>query len=246
MLSIDLNCDMGEGIGNDAAIMPYVSAVNIACGFHAGDEATVKQTIKLALQHHVAIGAHPGFDDRENFGRLELQLTNEEVYNLVFKQVMIVQNIAASFHTKLHHVKPHGALYNIAANNSGMSAAIAKAVKDIDETLVLYGLNNSYLISEAQKVGLATASEVFADRRYNADGSLVGRTKAGALIEDENMAIQQVLNMVLRSQVISIDNRQVNVNAQTICIHGDGNNAVAFAKKIHETLGKNDIIIKTV
>jgi UPF0271 protein len=246
MRYIDLNCDMGEGVGNDKAIMPYISSANIACGYHAGDEATIRQTIEYALQYNVAIGAHPGFDDKKNFGRLDVALTGNEVYDLVLKQVTIAQNIAAEFNTNLHHVKPHGALYNMAAKNTGMAQAIARAVKCAGEKLILYGLNASYLIDEAQKLHLQTASEVFADRRYNNDGTLVSRLKTNALIEHEDEAVKQVLNMVLHNTVLSVEWAAVKVNAQTICIHGDGRHAVEFAKKIHDALIAHNITIKAM
>jgi UPF0271 protein len=246
MISIDLNCDMGEGIGNDAAIMPFISSANIACGYHAGDSTIIKKTIALCLQHTVAVGAHPGFNDRENFGRREITLQHDEVYKLVLQQVIIVKDIAAALGAKLHHVKPHGALYNMAAKNSAMAAAIAKAVKDVDQSLVLYGLNNSFLISEAQKAGLITANEVFADRRYNNDGSLVSRTKSGALIEDDKEAITQVLDMVLHRKVVSAGGVNIPVQPETICIHGDGKNAVSFAKKIRGALYDNRVVIRSL
>ncbi|HWB28057.1 MAG TPA: 5-oxoprolinase subunit PxpA [Chitinophagaceae bacterium] len=246
MHCIDINCDLGEGAGNDEAIMPYISSANIACGYHAGDETTMRQTIECALQHNVAIGAHPGFDDKKNFGRTEMNLGFSEVYNLVLKQIVLLQKLAATYNTTLHHVKPHGALYNMAAKNVTMAAAIACAVKDAGKTLVLYGLNNSYLISEARKAGLRTANEVFADRRYNNDGSLVARINPAALIENEEEAIKQALNLVVSNTVLSIDWKAVKVEAQTICLHGDGKHAAAFAQKIHEAMKAHHIVIQSI
>lgn len=246
MRCIDLNCDMGEGCGNDADIMPYISSANIACGYHAGDEPTIKQTIQHALRYNIAIGAHPGFNDKPNFGRTEQQLAYDEVYTLVLQQIQLLQKLAALYNAKLHHVKPHGALYNMAAKNAEMAAAIAQAVKQADRKLVLYGLNNSLLITEAQKAGLQTANEVFADRHYNGDGSLVTRQKKGALIEDDEEAIRQVLTMVKNKEVISIDGRKVPVYAQTICLHGDGTHAVTFVREIREALIAEGITIQTV
>jgi len=246
MQYIDLNCDMGEGCGNDAAIMPFISSANIACGYHAGDEATIQQTIKCALQHNVAIGAHPGFDDKANFGRTEMVLGYNEVYSLVLQQIQIIQQYTLLYNTRLHHVKPHGALYNMAAKNIEMAAAIACAVKQAGDSLVLYGLNNSLLITEAQKLGLQTANEVFADRRYNNDGSLVSRQSKSALIEDDKEAISQVIKMIKKGHVVSVDGLPVPVHVQTICLHGDGLHAVAFVQKIHAALAANNIAVQNM
>jgi UPF0271 protein len=245
MLTIDLNCDMGEGAGNDAAIMPYISSANIACGYHAGDEATMQRTVQLALEQNVAIGAHPGFADKENFGRLEMVLPLSQVYDLVAEQVYILRKIASSLGTILHHVKPHGALYNMAANDIHLAEVIAKAVKDVEPNLIFYGLYNSFLTSVPLDAGLKIASEVFADRRYHKDGKLVSRQTKGAVIEDENKAVEQALNMVLQNSVASVEGEIIAVYPQTLCLHGDGKNAVAFAKKIHEALIENNIKIQT-
>jgi UPF0271 protein len=244
MQTIDLNCDMGEGMGNDGDIMPFVSSANIACGYHAGDSDTMHKTVELALKHDMAIGAHPSFADKENFGRLEQTLQPQQVYDLVAEQIYILQKIANSFGAKLHHVKPHGALYNMAAKDKTMADAIAKAILDIDATLVLYGLYNSFLISAAQQVGLKTANEVFADRRYNANGSLVSRNITGAVIEDADKAVEQVLNMVLHKTVTTIDGEIIPVQAQTVCLHGDGKHAAAFAKLVNSALVDNGVSIK--
>ena len=182
MLQCDLNCDLGEDIGNDEAIIPFVSSVNIACGFHAGDDITMTKTILLAKKFGVAIGAHPSFDDRENFGRLEMQLSVKEIYELVQKQIRILRSIAAKQDTVLQHIKPHGALYNMSAKNVTIAHAIALAVKDDDSGLVLFGLSGSHSIKEAQRLGLKTKSEVFADRTYLDDGNLTPRSQPNALI----------------------------------------------------------------
>lgn len=242
--AIDLNCDMGEGIGNDAAIMPYISSANIACGSHAGDEATIRHTVELAVQHQVAIGAHPSFHDRENFGRKEMPLPLQEVYEIVLKQIQILDAVARGVETKLHHVKPHGALYNMAAREAGIANAIARAVKDFDDRLFLVGLSGSVSIEEANKVGLKTLNEVFADRTYQDDGSLTPRRLPGALIDDEEKALQQVLQMIKEGSVTTISGKKIPVKADTVCIHGDGPHAVAFAKKISEALKKENIKIR--
>jgi UPF0271 protein len=227
---------MGEGIGNDAALMPYVTSANIACGYHAGDEATMHQTVQLAKSHGVLVGAHPSFPDRENFGRKEMDLSGDEVYNLVKAQITKLKVIALAHEVPLCHVKPHGALYNMAAKEAAIASAIAKAVKDVDANLVLFGLSGSCLIREGEALGLQTKSEVFADRTYQDDGSLTPRTQKGALIEDEAGAIQQVLHIVNGGCVTTITGKVISINAQTICLHGDGHNAVALAKAIHKAL----------
>ena len=236
MLLCDINCDMGEGMDNDAAIMPYITAANIACGYHAGDETTMQQTVLLAKKFSVAVGAHPSYADRENFGRKEMQLTPEEVYHLVKTQIEILQKIAATKGMRLGHVKPHGALYNTAAKDPSLAAAIAKAVKDVDGNLVLYGLSSSHLISEGKSAGLVTKNEVFADRTYTEDGSLTPRTALNALIENESLVIQQVLQMVQQQKVTATTGKQLPIVAETICLHGDGANAVALAKRLHDAL----------
>lgn len=244
---------MGEGISNpacpagkDAGLMPFISSANIACGYHAGDTSTMKQTVELCLQYRVAIGAHPGFADIKNFGRSEIQLSSQQVYDLVAEQVYSLQKICRSFHTTLHHVKPHGALYNMAAGNKVLAAVIAKAVKDIDADLILYGLSGSHLISESEAIQLQAAREVFADRTYQDDGSLTPRKQANALIEKEEDSIRQVLQMIQQGKVTSTSGNEINIVAETICLHGDGKHAVAFAKKIHTTLNQNKIEIKTI
>jgi len=245
MACIDLNCDMGEGMKNDAQLMPLISSANIACGYHAGDEDIMKKTVELALLNHVAVGAHPGFADKEFFGRRELQLSNNEVYDLIAGQISALKKITDSFQTKLHHVKPHGALYNMAARDASLAHTIAQAVKDADENLILYGLSGSYLISEAEAIGLKTANEVFADRTYRDDGSLTPRAQPRALIDAESKCVAQVLQMITQQTVTSVNGRVVPIAVQTICIHGDGKHAVTFARAIHQSLKENSIDIET-
>jgi UPF0271 protein len=245
-MHIDLNCDMGEGLSNDALLMPFISSANIACGAHAGDESVMKKTVELALLNKVSIGAHPGFSDRRNFGRTEMLLPLEEVYDLVAQQIHSLQKIAAQQGTKLHHVKPHGALYNMAAKNAELANAIANATYDTDPGLILYGLSGSHLIYEADKLGLKTASEVFADRTYSDDGSLTPRSQPNAMIETTKASIQQVLQMIQNKTVTSINHKKVSIKAETICLHGDGEHAVDFAKQISFTLQKNGVDIKSI
>jgi len=231
-MQVDINCDMGEDIGNDDLIMPYITSANIACGYHAGDETTMRETILLAQKYKVNVGAHPSFLDKENFGRIEMKLSLTEAYELVIRQIKILQKIAIENNAALHHVKPHGALYNMAAKDKALAKAIAEAVKYCDEKLILYGLCNSYLISEAKAIGLKTASEVFADRTYQDDGNLTSRKQSNALIQNTDEAIQQVLMMVNEGKVKTISGKVIPIVAETICIHGDGKHAVDFAKAV--------------
>ncbi len=233
---IDLNCDMGEGMANDAAIMPYITSANIACGFHAGNSDLIHYTIDLALKHKVHIGAHPSFRDKENFGRRELQMPLDKLYAIVIEQLIKIDLIAKQRGAIMHHVKPHGALYNMAAKDAKLAKTIAQAIKDFDESLILYGLSGSQLISEANTLGLKTASEVFADRTYQDDGSLTLRSQPHALIEDENKSIEQVLQIIHEGSVTTVSGNVIPIVAETICIHGDGKQAVKFAKAINKAL----------
>ena len=237
---------MGEGMPTDEAIMPFITSANIACGYHAGDETTMQQTIDLAIKYKVAIGAHPGFDDKANFGRTEMQLTSTEIYQLVFKQVQALRNMCVESKVSLHHVKPHGALYNMAAKNTEMATAIAHSVADIDPRLILYGLSGSQLIAQAKAVGLRIASEVFADRTYQNDGSLTPRSQSNALIINMQQSLEQVLQMIQHKTVTSVAFVSIPIQADTICLHGDGDHAVEFAKVIHQTLLQHHIEIKTI
>lgn len=235
-MQVDLNCDIGEGIGNDELIMPYITSANIACSYHAGDERTMLQTVLLAKKYNVHIGAHPSFPDKENFGRTEMKKSPEEVYEIVSAQIKLLQKIVDDNNARLHHVKPHGALYNKAAKDKRSANAIAKAVKDIDKNLILFGLSNSFLISEAKAIGLHTASEVFADRTYQDDRTLTPRSQPNALIKNTDEVVQHVLMMVNEGKVKTVSGKVIPIIAETICIHGDGEHAVEFAKKISEIL----------
>jgi len=236
MLICDLNCDMGEGMGKDEAIMPFISSANISCGFHAGNGDTIRYTLSLALKHHVLIGAHPSFRDKGNFGRKEMHLPFDKLYAIVLEQLIKIDLIAKEKGARLHHVKPHGALYNMAARDIETARAIVQAVKDFNEELILYGLSKSVLIEEGKAMGLKVANEVFADRTYQDDGSLTPRSQANALIEDEEQCVRQVLQMINKGTVTSTSGKIVPVVADTICIHGDGKHAESFARKIHEAL----------
>jgi UPF0271 protein len=247
MIICDLNCDLGEGIGNDAAIIPYITSANIACGYHAGDETTMRNTVRLAKENRVAIGAHPSFPDRENFGRTELNgVSPKMVYELMTEQLNILQKIIVENEAELHHVKPHGALYNMAARDRALAGAIARAVHDFDKTLVLFGLSGSALIHEGKAAGLQTASEVFADRTYQSDGSLTPRSCSNAVIEKEDQSIRQVLQMLKTRKVSTTEGKEISIVAETICLHGDGKNAVKFAKAIHSRLRSENIGVKAI
>ena len=238
---------MGEGIENDEALMPFITSANIACGYHAGDATTMRSTVMMAKKAHVAIGAHPSFLDRENFGRTEKKdITPQQVYDVVTAQLTSIHKIVIECNAHLHHVKPHGALYNMAAKDPALSMAIAHAIYDFDKTHVLFGLSGSYLISEAKAMGIKTASEVFADRTYQDDGNLTPRTKLNALIEDEEQAIGQVIQMIKKGTVTATSGKEVPILAETICLHGDGKNAVAFASAINKRLIAENITIKSM
>jgi len=245
-LTIDLNCDVGEGCDNDADLMQYISSANIACGYHAGDADTMKRTVDLALENGVAIGAHPGYADRENFGRSNLVLPPREVYNLVTDQIATLDEIVIRSGGKLSHVKPHGALYNQAARDSQLANTIAEAVCDFDDSLILYGLANSLSISAATALDLKTANEVFADRTYQTDGSLTPRTEPNSLIDDTKTAITQVLDMIKYGRVRSTEAIMVSITADTVCIHGDGEHAVDFAKAINSELKRTGVTISAI
>jgi 5-oxoprolinase (ATP-hydrolysing) subunit A len=243
MLSIDLNCDLGEGFENDASIMPFISSANIACGFHAGDKETMLRTIGLAAENKVKIGAHPSFLDRKYFGRREMELPPGEVYDLVSEQVLLLTEMVKTFGLCLHHVKPHGALYNMAARDKTLAMEIATAVKDFDPMLIIYGLSGAALIKAAHKINLKSCNEVFGDRNYLEDGSLIPRTDENALLEDTGEVISRVLQMVTSGMVKTLTGREIPLIAETLCIHGDGKFALQFARDIHSALGQSGILI---
>ena len=241
MTRVDLNCDMGESfgawtIGNDAAVLPYVSSVNIACGFHGGDPSVMRATVHAAAAHRVAIGAHPGLPDLIGFGRRELAVTAQEVYDMIVYQVGALQATAFTAGVSLQHVKPHGALYNMAAVRRDLADAIARAVFDVDAALVLVGLSGSALIAAGARLGLRTASEVFADRGYQGDGTLVPRHQPSAMVTDVDVAVQRAVRMVREQRVRAVEGTDVTVVAETICIHGDAPGAPQFAERIRTAL----------
>jgi UPF0271 protein len=235
-MRVDLNADVGEGVGDDAALMPFLSSANIACGYHAGNAAVMRNAIAFAQRHHVAVGAHPGFQDRKFFGRRELTMTAAEVERLVTRQIRTLAEAAAEKGVPVTHVKPHGALYNMAARDAGLAAAIARSVAAVDSALLLFGLAGSSLIDEGRKAGLRTVSEVFADRGYRADGSLVPRTEPGAVLDDSDLVVSRALAMVREGAVSAVDGTRVPLEVETICIHGDTPGAVDFARRLRAAL----------
>lgn len=246
METIDINCDMGEGCANDAELMDYVSSVNIACGAHAGDAETMRRTVECAAEKGVAIGAHPGYPDRENFGRFAMEMSHAEIYDLVTGQFFALKQITDDVGVEIKHLKPHGALYNKAARDKNLAATIAQAVFDLDPNLVLFGLSGSHSITEAEKPGLRTASEVFADRTYTKNGDLTPRTESNALIHDTDTAIVQVLQMINDGMVTATDGSVIPIIADTVCIHGDGENALEFAMAIRQSLTAANINVAAI
>ncbi len=247
MLSVDLNCDLGEGFPFDRELMSYISSANIACGFHAGDLDTMRQTVEWALKNDVAIGAHPSFPDRENFGRIDMvgiQLSPEDLPAILSEQITTLQRVCFEFGTNLHHVKPHGALYNRAAWDRPVSSCIFRVIEEIDPSLYFYGLSGSVMKTESDTFHVGFVNEVFADRTYSKDGSLTPRHEPYAVIKDPAIAVGQVLQMVLQGTVTSLTGKNIPINAESICIHGDESNAPSFAKAVHDALLKRGIKIE--
>jgi UPF0271 protein len=241
-----MNCDMGEGYTTDALIMPLISSANIACGYHAGGGELMRQTIRLALQHQVAIGAHPSFDDKEGFGRREMHLSSEEIYQIVLDQVNTIRKAAAEEGASLHHVKPHGALYNMAAKDAMVADAISRAIKAIDASLIVYGLPNSASETSAIQHGLRFYREVFSDRTYTDQGMLTPRNQPNAMIETAEQSVAQVLQIILQETLQSTTGREISIKADTVCIHGDGEHAVEFAQMINRALHQYNITISAI
>lgn len=240
---VDLNADVGEGMGDDAALLDIVTSANIACGLHAGDAHTMTRTIELCLARDVAIGAHPSFDDREGFGRRDMHLAPTEARTLVLRQVTTLAAIAAKAGARLKHVKAHGALYNMAARDPELARAVAAAVREFDPDLLLVGLSGSELVAAGEAAGLRVANEVFADRAYRHDGTLVPRNQPGALIEEAGLAVARALEMVRTSTVRSIDGTVVPLRAETICVHGDTPGAAAMAASLRTALVGAGVVV---
>ncbi|MGH8191024.1 MAG: LamB/YcsF family protein [Rhodanobacteraceae bacterium] len=241
MNPIDLNADLGESfgawrMGDDAGVMRWITSANVACGFHAGDPVTMRRTVALCIEHGVAIGAHPSLPDLAGFGRREMRVSPDEVYAQTLYQMGALHAVARVSGGSLHHVKPHGALYNMAARDHELADAIAKAVRDFNPVLILVGLAGSALIEAALSAGLAVLREGFCDRRYRSDGSLAPRSQPGAVIEDPDQAVAQAVSIATRFEAIADDDSKVRIEADTLCVHGDRANAAAFAERLRRAL----------
>jgi UPF0271 protein len=238
---VDINCDMGESfgayeIGADDEVLPYVTSANIACGFHGGDPTVMRKTVAAAAKHGVAVGAHPGLPDLMGFGRRAMQVTPDEVYDLLIYQIGALLGFAQAAGVRLAHVKPHGALYNMAAAQPALADAIARAVRDVDSRLVLFGLAGSHLLKAAERAGIASASEAFADRNYLHDGALVPRSRPDAMVADVDEAVRRAVRMVKEGVVPDVEGEEIPIRADTICIHGDGPHAAPLARQLRAGL----------
>ncbi|KGQ45252.1 5-oxoprolinase subunit PxpA [Gallibacterium anatis] len=241
MKHVDLNVDLAEGCSNDQRLLQLVTSANVACGLHAGDFNEMRKAIRWAKENKVRIGAHPSFPDRENFGRTNMQLPDDELKACLLYQLGAVKALCDAEGVSLSYVKPHGALYNQAAKDESLAALIALTIKQFDPSLKLMGLSGSLMLKVAQQHGLGIISEVFADRHYLADGSLVPRSRADALVDNDEEAISQVLQMVLQGSVPTVDGQDVAIQADSICLHGDGEHAISFAEKIRKALTEKQI-----
>ncbi len=250
MPAIDLNCDLGESFGAykmglDEEVLPYVTSANIACGFHGGDPMVIEQTVALCKKYGVRAGAHPGFPDLAGFGRRNMGLTPREVKTSVMYQIGALNAFCRGAGIKLYHVKPHGALYNMAAKDYELAKAICQAIREVDDSLVLLALSNSEMLRAAKDTGVSAASEVFADRAYERDGSLVPRSRKGAVIEDEELALKRVIRMAKEGVVEAIDGSTIFIDADSVCVHGDGRKALEFVKRIREGFLEAGIEVKS-
>lgn len=241
MYKIDLNSDLGESfgaykIGRDTDIVPLVSSANVACGFHAGDPTVMARTVGLCKESGTAVGAHPGFADLQGFGRRNMSVSPEDAKNMIIYQVGALDAFCRANGVRLQHVKPHGALYNMAAKDKRLADAICQGIYAYDPSLILMGLAGSEMIASAKEIGLPYASEVFADRAYEDDGTLVARTKPGAMIEDEDEAVERVVTMIKTHTVKTIGGKTIEITPDSVCVHGDSEKALAFVEKIRRTL----------
>ncbi|UUZ80276.1 LamB/YcsF family protein [Paenibacillus sp. P26] len=251
MYSVDLNCDLGESfgaykMGSDEQILPLITSANIACGYHAGDPGMMRQTVKLAMEHGIAVGAHPGPPDLIGFGRRNMDVSPQEVYDMTVYQIGALDAFVRSEGGTMQHVKPHGALYNMAAQNAGLADAIAESVYKVNPELVLFGLSGSELIRAGRRIGLRTASEVFADRTYQQDGDPDSPAAPDALIHDPELAAGRIIRMVKEGTVRSQQGIDVPIAADTICIHGDGEHALPFARRIKQPLIDEGVAVQPV
>jgi len=252
MLTVDLNADLGESygnyaIGNDDEIIPLISSANVACGFHAGDPSVMLKTVELIRESGgTGIGAHPSYPDLMGFGRRYMELSMPEVRSLMFYQLGALDGFAKVAGLGMNHVKPHGALYNATFNDEVLAKTIAEAVHDYNPELKLLGLSNQNLVKAGEEAGLEVRHEVFADRAYEDDGTLVSRREEGAMITDTDHAVERVIRMVREGRVESIGGRDIDIQADSICVHGDGPKALEFVSEIRRQLGENGIKIKTM
>jgi UPF0271 protein len=242
-LVVDLNSDLGEGAGHDEEILDLVSSANIACGFHAGDPASIFASIQAAMERGVAVGAHPSFPDRENFGRSEMAMPAAEIYSTVAYQIGAFQALTRAAGGRMNHVKPHGALYNMAVRDQTLADVIAKAIFALDPQLILFAPSASLLDAAATELGLATASEVFADRNYLPDGSLVPRSDSNAFVHDPVEAADRIIRILDEGKVRALDGTDISVLGTTVCVHGDNPQAVAFVRQLRERLEFEDVMI---
>jgi 5-oxoprolinase (ATP-hydrolysing) subunit A len=246
MPRIDFNCDLGEGCGDDAEILPWITSANIACGGHAGDEASMRATLRICREHGVTAGAHPGYEDRAHFGRRELPLTSDEIADTIRRQYARLAVIAAEEGVRLHHLKPHGAMYNRSARDPVAAMAIAQATREIDPELILIGLSGSESIRAAEAAGLRAAHEVFAERGYDANGRLLPRDAPGAVLEDLDDAVRQARELALHGRVHCAGGGSLALRADTLCLHGDRADAAAFARALRTALDADGIEIRAV
>lgn len=249
-MEIDVNSDIGESFGkyqiDDERIMKHITSANIACGFHAGDPFTMYETVKLAKKYHISVGAHPSYPDLLGFGRREMVFTEDEVYQLVLYQIGALYSVCKAHKIDLHHVKPHGALYNMAAKNIKLAFAIVKAMKSFDSSLILYGLSNSKLIEAAIEVNIPYASEVFADRTYHEDGSLVERSHPLSVHKSINEAVEQAIQLITNNTVTTISGKMIKLEADTICLHSDSVISADLAAELRKNFDQHQIVVKSV
>ena len=246
MLRVDLNCDLGESFGNyklglDEEVIKFISSANVACGFHASDPLVMAKTVKITKEAGVAVGAHPGYPDLVGFGRRNMNVLPAELKAMVQYQIGALKAFCDSNKIKMQHVKPHGAMYNMAAKDEKLAIAIAEGIAEVDDSLILLGLSGSEMLKAAEKIGLKSKKEVFADRAYEEDGTLVSRTKPNSMITDENLAIERVLQMIKKGSVKAVTGKEISIEADSICVHGDSPKALDFVKKIRTALGAEGI-----
>ena len=243
-----MNCDLGESfgaykLGLDDQVLPYISSANVACGFHASDPVVMDKTVALAKDAGVAVGAHPGYPDLQGFGRRNMTIPPREVKAMVMYQIGALQAFCTAHGLKLQHVKPHGALYNMAGKDEALAMAVCETIQAVDDSLILLGLSGSKMLEAADKIGLRSAREVFADRAYEEDGSLVARTKPGAMITDEDEAVARVIRMIREGKVTAVTGKDIPIRADSVCVHGDSPKALAFVQKIRAALTAEQIQI---